>query len=95
MFGGFATFAWLAWWRLGCATIEVDDERIIVRNPLRRYVLRRDEAVALATTSGNGWVVIVTKTGKRIVVFALSVGLRWTLRQRMGGVATSMGIELI
>jgi hypothetical protein len=94
VFVSFAAGAWLLWWRLGCARMIVDDTSVVIVNPIRRQRVPRDELARLAATSLNGWVLLVTTNGRRIPVFALSVGFRWTLRKRMANVAQMIGVPL-
>jgi hypothetical protein len=94
VFAGFTAFAWVLWWRLGCARMIVGSDAVEIMNPLRQHVIARDDIGAFYLTPRNGWVFLVTKSGRRILVFALSVGLRWTLRRRMENVARMVGIPL-
>jgi hypothetical protein len=71
----------------------VDDASIVVVNPIRRHTIPRQEVAGLALTSLNGWVLLVTN-GRRIPVFALSFGLRWTLRRSIADVARAIGVPL-
>jgi hypothetical protein len=72
----FAAFAWAIWWFFGRTCVIVDDETVVINNPIRHYVVHRNEIVRVAKTSGGSWAVLVTKSGERIVMFGLSYGRR-------------------
>jgi hypothetical protein len=82
----FAAFGWAIWWLFGRTCVIVNDETVVIKNPIRRDVVHRNEIARVTKTSGGSWALLVTKSGERYVMFGLSYGRRpmAAFRRRLG-----------
>ena len=78
---------------LGRCRMLVTGTDLLVVNPIRRYAIPRADVLRIGVTPRRSWAVIQTRSGKRVPVFALSMGLRWTFRRLMNEVNAALGFD--
>ncbi|MBV8293245.1 MAG: PH domain-containing protein [Mycobacterium sp.] len=83
----------LVLYRMGRSKLIVSNDDVVVVNPIRRYSVARSDVSAIGVSPGASWAMLRTRTGKRIPVFALSSGFKWSLRRRMNEVNATLGFD--
>ena len=95
--GTLAVFAFVILWilyRMATLRITAYDDRLVIRNVFRSYVLRWDRVRALRFTSGDPWLQLFDAEGNRIGVLAIQSadGRRASVASReLAGVARARG----
>lgn len=91
---GFALAAWLLWWRVGRVRVIADATTVTIVNPIRRYVIPREEVASIGTGTSGTWVWLTTTNGRRYVISACSAGLRSKLAARTAHSAAVLGVPI-
>jgi hypothetical protein len=79
--------------RIARVKLVVDEHEVTVRNPWKSFVFQRAEVDRFEVSSLGNWAMLRTRSGRRVPVFAVSVGLRWTFRRRMADLNTRLGLS--
>ena len=74
------------------SSLTITDDGVVVQNPFREVVIPRRELRRFDVTPSSQWIVAETTSGQRVVVWAVSSGLRWKAKARAAKWNAEMGL---